>query len=146
MLEQFATDTASEANGRNRSDSHPPSTSAQSRSLEENHPNYIHARKKSLSRHMERAPSPASQINQLRKVLAGHTMRQTSAVPNIEVNGEKIVSDVTPEEKEVVDDKVEGDVTLILDSLKVNGSWNEKFGGEMNGNGGEVGIKPPYEI
>lgn len=94
---------------------------------------------------MERAPSPATQINQLRRVLAGQATRQSYAVPNIEVNGEKLTTGSTPEEEEVVDEKVEGDVTLILDSLKVNGSWNEKFG-EANGNGSEVGIKPPYEI
>lgn len=71
-------------------------------------------------------------------------MRQKDAgVPNIEVNGEKVVSDSTPEEDMALDDKVEGDVTLILDSLKVNGGWNEKVG-DFGGKGSEGGIKPPY--
>jgi hypothetical protein len=119
--------------------------SVQSRSLEENHPNYIHARKKSLSRQlMERSPSPATQINQLRKVLAGTAMRQRdAAVPNIEVNGEKVVSDSTPEEDALLDEKAEGDVTLILDSLNVNGAWNEKVG-DLDVKGRKGGIKPPY--
>ena len=71
-------------------------------------------------------------------------MRQKDAgVPNIEVNGEKVVSDSTPEEDMALDDKVEGDVTLILDSLNVNGGWNEKVGDfGVKGSGG--GIKPPY--
>jgi len=141
----FNSDSQSGQNDHPRTDSQQGSMSAQSRSLEENHPNYIHARKKSLSRLlMERSPSPATQINQLRKVLAGTAMRQKDAgVPNIEVNGEKVVSDSTPEEDTALDEKVEGDVTLILDSLNVNGAWNEKAS-DYGVKGSEGGIKPPY--
>jgi len=141
----FNSESPSEQNERLHSDSHPASMSAQSRSLEENHHNYIHARKKSLSRNIERAPSPATQINQLRKVLAGTPAHHTSTVPNIEVNGEKFVSDATPEEDLEMDEKAEGDLNVILDSLNVNGTWNEKFR-DLNGKGNESGIKPPAEI
>ena len=77
-------------------------------------------------------------------MLAGTAIRQKDAgVPNIEVNGERVVSDSTPEEDAALDEKVEGDVTLILDSLNVNGAWNEKVS-DYGVKGGEGGIKPPY--
>jgi len=132
--------------GNNHLDHHDSqSTSFQSRSLEDNHPNYIHARKKSLSRHLERAPSPATQISQLRKVLAGGGSPRTENVPKIEVNGEKTESpaepDLTPEPEK---NELGGDVNMILQSLNVNGEWNEKSIEDLKGT--EEVIRPPYGI
>lgn len=63
-------------------------------------------------------------------------------VPKIEINGEKVV---TPAESTSTPDEKEGggDVTMILESLNVNGEWKEK--GLENSNGKvESAISPPY--
>jgi hypothetical protein len=61
-------------------------------------------------------------------------------VPKIEINGEKLgTPDAwTPEEEK-------GDVTMILESLNVDGGWNEK---DIEGGNEKVenAIRPPYEI
>jgi hypothetical protein len=104
--------------------------------LEENQPTYLHARRKSLSHHFDRAPSPSTNIDQLRKVLAG-TQRVHTTVPKIEVNGEKMATPVgleTPDEEK-------GDVTDILDSLNVNGEWKEKSIQNV-----DEAIRPPYAL
>jgi hypothetical protein len=68
-----------------------------------------------------------------------------STVPQIEINGEKVVtpsrvSVETPNEKSDVED-----VNVILESLNVNGDWNEKMTTLDKPNGKvESGIKPPY--
>lgn len=133
------------------SDGHPrrsrrTTPSLQSRSLEENHPNFIHARKKSLTR--QRAPSPATHIDHLRRVLAGGAVTQppssrgSDIVPKIEINGEKVV---TPAESTSTPDEKEGggDVTMILESLNVNGEWKER-GLENLNEKVETAISPPY--
>jgi len=66
-------------------------------------------------------------------------------VPQIEINGEKVVTPSrlsvdTPNEKSDVED-----VNVILESLNVNGDWNEKTTAMDQPNGKiESGIKPPY--
>lgn len=68
-----------------------------------------------------------------------------STIPQIEINGEKVVtpsrvSIETPNEKSDVED-----VNVILESLNVNGDWNEKMTTLDKPNGKvESGIKPPY--
>ena len=145
-LDFITPDTQSERHGNHRMEHlDSQSTSIQSRSLEDNHPSYIHARKKSLQRHLERAPSPATHINQLRKVLAGGVSPRTENVPKIEVNGEKL--ETPPDVDNTLEDEKNetgGDVTMILQSLKVNGEWNEKAVDGLNENGET--IRPPYGI
>ena len=65
-------------------------------------------------------------------------------VPKIEINGEQMIvtpaeSNLTPEEKE----NGGGDVTMILESLNVNGEWKEKGIENLNENVGSA-ISPPY--
>jgi hypothetical protein len=106
--------------------------------MEENLPNFL--QKKSLSKRLERSPSPITNIDQLRKVLSGGSTRARRSVPKIEINGEKVftpVTNSTPDEKET------GDVTLILDSLNVVGEWNEKGTDDLIENARNR-IKPPY--
>ena len=120
---------------------HSGSVSAQSRSLEENQPNYIHGHAKYFARQSGRAPSPATHIDQLRRVLTGAPNGNNENVPEIEVNGLSVnVTDMsaTYEEKE------QDDVTDILESLKLNGEWNEKRGGDLKGK--VDGIRPPYVV
>jgi len=119
--------------------------------LEENHPNFIHARKKSVSR--KRAPSPATHIDQLRRVLASGGATQTPSsrgsdiVPKIEINGEKVI--VTPAESNFTPDEKDGgvggggDVTMILESLNVNSEWKENGIENLNEKVGST-ISPPY--
>jgi len=107
--------------------------------LEESHPNFIHK----IARY--RAPSPSTQINQLRKVLSGASSRNRDSLPQIEINGEKLAtpaeSNFTPDEKESAKD-----VTMILESLNVNGGrWKEK-GVEEYDEQVDGGISPPYGI
>jgi hypothetical protein len=109
------------------------STSAQSRSIEENRPTYIHTWKKS---HFDRAPSPATNIDQLRSVLAG-TPRPPIDVPKIKINGE---NGATPVEPDTPGENEEGDVTMILDSLFGNQEWKEKNIDV------DHGIRPPYAL
>ena len=109
--------------------------SAQSRSLEENHPTYIHRWKKSS--HFDRAPSPATNIDQLRSVLAG-TPRLPTDVPKININGEKGAT--PPVELDTPGENEEGDLTMILDSLNVNQEWKEK------NNDVDHVIRPPYAL
>jgi len=47
----------------------------------------------------------------------------------------------TPNEKSDVED-----VNVILESLNVNGEWNEKTGVDKSNGIVEGGIKPPYGI
>ena len=67
-------------------------------------------------------------------------------VPKIEINGEKVV---TPAESNSTPDEKEGggvgggDVTMILESLNVNGEWKEK-GLENLNEKVESAISPPY--
>lgn len=125
--------------------SHPydsKSTSIHTRSLEENLPNFLQAKKKSLSKRLERSPSPITNIDQLRKVLAGGSTRVRESVPKIEINGEKVF---TPATVSTPDEKEAGDVTLILDSLNVNGEWKEKRLDNLNAKA-ESGIRPPYGV
>jgi len=100
-----------------------------------------------LSRHFERSPSPATNIDQLRRVLAGgsHNRNSTaeSNIPQIEINGEKVDVPVeqstdTPNEKGDVTD-----VSLILESL---GEWNQKETMDQLNGKVENGIQPPYGI
>ena len=76
-------------------------------------------------------------------MLAGASLPVPDSVPKIEINGEK-VSDAnsTPVEKEKEEEEG-GDVTVILDSLQVNGKSLEKGIGGVSDNGQE-GIRPPY--
>jgi hypothetical protein len=99
----------------------------------------MNVRAKSLSRHFERAPSPATNIDLLRKVLAGTSQRSTD-VPKIEINGEKQMGGAVDDMPEKGDEG-EGDVTTILDSLNINGAWKEKDAQSI-----DDGIKPPYAI
>jgi hypothetical protein len=105
---------------------------------------------------MERSPSPTTNIDQLRRVLAGgasiHNRNSTveSTVPQIEINGEKVV---TPSRESVETPNEKGDITgditdvsLILESLNVNGDWNEKTTMDQLNGKVENGIKPPYGI
>jgi hypothetical protein len=72
--------------------------------------------------------------------LVGGSTRTRKGVPKIEINGEKVftpATDATPDEKE------EGDVTMILNSLNVNGEWNGKGIDSLNKKA-ESGIQPPY--
>jgi len=128
------------------------SLSTRSRSVEDNTHHLLHPRQKSLSRHLERSPSPATNIDQLRRVLAGngsiHNRNSTidANVPQIEINGEKVV---TPSRESVETPNDKGDITdvsLILESLKVNGEWNEKTPMDQLNGKVENGIKPPYGI
>lgn len=121
--------------------------------MEDNHHHHLRPQQKSLSRHLERSPSPATNIAQLRRVLAGggdgsHNRDSTGdgTVPQIEINGEKVVTPSresvdTPNEKSDVED-----VNVILESLNVNGEWNEKTGVDKSNGIVEGGIKPPYGI
>ena len=109
------------------------STSAQSQSLEEKHPTYIRTWKKSQ---FDRAPSPATNIDQLRSVLAG-TPRPPTDVPKIKISGE---NGATPVEQDTPGENEEGDVTTILDSLYGNQEWKEK-NIEV-----DHGIRPPYAL
>jgi hypothetical protein len=107
--------------------------------LEESHPNFIHKKAR------YRSPSPNTQINQLRRVLDGAGSRNRDSLPQIEINGEKIVtpaeSNFTPDEKESGKD-----VTVILESLNMNGGhWKEKGAEEFNEKV-DGGIRPPYGI
>ena len=143
IKENYTPETQSVLQANNHLDHH-DSQSTSFRSLEENHPNYIHARKKSLARQLERSPSPVTQINHLRKVLAGGLPRPQN-LPKIEVNGEKVQTpselDLTAEDEKNGDT---GDVTMILKSLNVNGEWNEKPIETCKEN--EETIRPPYGI
>jgi hypothetical protein len=118
--------------------SHSKSTSMQSRSVEESH---LHVKK--ISRH--RAPSPATHIDQLRRVLAGASISRShrDSVPKIEINGEKVI---TPAESSHLTPDVEKeDVTMILQSLNLNAQWSEKNDVPVNEKL-DGGIKPPYGI
>jgi hypothetical protein len=99
----------------------------------------MNTRTKSLSRHFERAPSPATNIDLLRKVLAG-TSQCSTDVPKIEINGEIQVGGAIDDMPEKGDEG-EGDVTTILDSLNVNGAWKEKDVQSIDN-----GIRPPYAM
>jgi hypothetical protein len=119
------------------------STSAKSHSVEESNVNLLPLTwRRSLSRHLERSPSPATNIDQLRRVLAGSVSRGRDSIPKIEINGEKLA---TPAESNLSIEKEEGDVTRILESLNVNGRWKEKnirdFNEKVEGT-----IRPPYGI
>ena len=137
----------SRSDGRRHHQRHFPSdsksTSPNSQSIEENHQSYLHARKKSTSRLEDRSPSPATHIDQLRRVLAGAQIPHVNDIPKIEVNGEKMAA--TPaselESPEIGDNQ--GDLTLILDSLGVNGEWKEK---SVENDEIESGIRPPYGL
>jgi hypothetical protein len=63
-------------------------------------------------------------------------------VPKIEINGEEVV---TPAELSSTPDEKEGggDVTMILESLHVDGEWKEK-GLENLNEKVETTISPPY--
>src|SRR5436309_963488 len=81
-----------------------------------------------------RSPSPSTNIDQLRRVLAGSPLPSYyNSLPKIEINGEKVIStsadsamDLTPDEKEVST----GDLNLILESLKINSGRGGVVGGE----------------
>jgi hypothetical protein len=117
------------------------SVSAQSHSSEP--PNFIHPRQRSLSKYLERSPSPATNIDQLRRVLAGSRSDRDS-IPKIEINGEKVL---TPAESQGrPSDELEGkDVTMILESLNISGGeWKEKSLGSSNEKVNGISIHPPY--
>ena len=129
-------------------ESHPTdskSLSTRSRSVEDNNHHLLHPRKKSLSTRLGRSPSPATNIDQLRRVLAGGSLNRNSTVngniPQIEINGEKVVTPGeqladTPNEKDDI-----ADVNVILESLNLNEKTMDQFTGKI-----EDGIKPPYGI
>ena len=126
------------------------SLSAQSRSVEESQGSPLVARRRSLSKRNEAAPSAITQIDDLRQIIAGVSppASPTSAnIPQIEVNGEKVPppdeeSELLTEEKEL---EGNGDVRSILESLRINAEWHEKAGNDLNQKV-EGGIRPPYVI